>query len=276
MDRLTVAAAQFHGHMGDREYNYAQMERLCREAKAQHGADLVLFPEAALTGYCTGSPGETLAIGEPLGGEYVKKLRALSAELDMDIAFGMIENAGDKSFNTLVLAEPDGNFGYYHKLHLPYLGADRFVERGDTMKVMDTRFGKIGLMICYDVRFPETARVLALSGARLILHPSYMSTGTPERNPDVLTKARALENRVFLLYCNTVGDEGGFTFFGRSQIIDTSGYVIKEAGGEEQIISAPLDLSVAEIKKTVSKPGEAEISIFEDRLPDMYGKITEK
>lgn len=273
MDKIVVAAAQFDGRLADKQFNYAKMEQMAQTAKARHKADLILFPETALTGYCVQSREEAMAIAEPLGGEYVERMRALSTRLEMDIAFGMIERDGENCYNTLALCEPDGNFGYYHKMHLPFLGFDRFADRGDRFCVLQTRFGKIGLMICYDVRFPEVARALALDGARLILHASYMSGAGSARLIDVLTKARALENRVYMLSCNRVGEEGGMPFLGRSQIIDIAGHVLEEADDSERIISRQIDLSLAEEKSIVAIPGEFEVHIFTDRQPQRYGRL---
>lgn len=275
MDKIVVAAAQFLCAVGDKEYNYTKMEQLARQAREEYHADLLLFPETALTGCGVKSREEALAVGEPLDGEYVKKFRAISTELNMDIAFTMIERDGDKCYNTLALCEPDGNFGWYHKIHLPYMGCDRFVDRGDQFCVMETRFGKIGLAICYDVRFPESARTLALNGARLILNPSCMTGDGARRVLSMLVRARALENRVYMLYSNWVGeDEEGLVYLGRSHVVDILGDVLQEAGTEECIIAQEIDLSLAE-EKSIIRP-EQEVYIFEDRQPHLYGRLMEK
>ena len=273
MDKIIAAAAQLHGILGNKEYNFNKMKELARKVKEERFADLVLFPETALTGCCVDSLEEALSIGEPIDGPYVKKMQALSAELDIDIAFGMIEKCGKIAYNTLVLCEPDGNFGYYHKIHQPYVGIDRFAKKGDRHVVMDTRFGKIGLCICYDVRFPEMARMEALDGARLILNPSYMSGEGSARVMECCPKARALENRVFFMLCNTVGVEGGAEHHGGSMIIDITGKILDQAGKHEEIISALIDLSEADCKEIISIPGEYEVHFFDDRVPEVYGRI---
>ena len=282
MDRITVAVAQFLPVVGDKEKNFVKMEQFARQAKADHHADLLLYPETALTGCEVANREQAMEVGEPLDGEYMKRFMALSKELDMDLAVPFIERDGEKCYNTLAVCEPDGNFGYYRKTHLPGQGCDCFIDRGDECVVMDTRFGKIGLMICYDLRFPEVARVLALKGARLILCPSCHigSNGNAEhegtrRFIELLTKARAYENRVFLLYSDWMGvDDHNYEYLGMSRLTDVLGRVLVDAGKEECIVSRLIDLSLADDKDVVT-PWSA-VSIFSDRYPEVYGKIAEK
>lgn len=274
MDQIIVAAAQFMSIVGNTEANYLKMESLARQAKAEHHADLLLFPEVALTGGSVHSPEDVMAIAEPIDSVYVKRFQALSTELDMDIAFTMIERDGDRCYNILALCEPDGNFGWYRKVHLPRSGCDCFVDRGDQFTVMETRFGKIGLMICYDLRFPEAARSLALDGARLLLAPACMSTEGAQRVIDILIRARALENRVFVLYSDWTGENGKKTYNGCSQIVNIVGDILVEAGREEGLISCSIDLSEAD-NKSILAPG-CDVFIFEDRQPHTYGRVINK
>ena len=275
MDKLVVAVAQFMSLVGDKEYNYKKMEKLARQAREEHKADLLLFPEVSLTGGGVYSREDVMKIGEELHGEYVERFRALSKELDMDISFGMVERDGDKCYNTLVLCEPDGNFGWYRKVHLPHAGCDCFVDRGDKFVAMDTRFGKVGLMICYDLRFPEIARALALDGARLLLVSSCMSSEGSKRVLSMLVRARALENRVFVLYSNWVGKNEKVTYLGLSHMADPVGDILADAGGtEEGIVSHSIDLSVADDKSILAP--YCDVFIFEDRQPQCYGRLMEK
>lgn len=279
MDKIIVAAAQFLSIVGDKEKNYAKMEELARKAHAEHHADLLLFPETALTGCCVESREEAMEVGEPLDGEYAKKFQALSKELDMDIAFTMIERDGDKCYNTIALCEPDGNYGWYRKVHLPYMGSDKFVDRGDSYPVMDTRFGKIGMMICYDLRFPEVARSLALDGARLILASSCMvgdsENDGAKRLLNILPRARAFENRVYVLYSNWIGrDDHGLNYLGHSHLANIVGDILVEGDDQEGIISQEIDLSLAE-EKSILAPW-CDVFIFDDRQPQTYKRLMEK
>jgi len=275
MDKIIVATAQFMAVQGDKEKNYAKMETLARMAQAERHADLLLFPEVILTGGGVDSREAVEAIAAPLDGEHVSKIRALSTELDMDIAFGMVEKDGDKCYNTVVLCEPDGNIGWYRKIHLPHTGCDRFVDRGDRFVVMDTRFGKIGIMNCYDLRFPEIARSLALDGARLILCPACMKGDGAKRVLSMLVRARALENRAFVLYCNWTGqNDKGAVYLGCSHLADPVGDILMDAGTEEGVLAQSIDLSIADNKSICAPWGD--VYIFEDRQPQFYGRLMER
>lgn len=278
MDNIVVAAAQFLSVAGDKEKNYTKMEQLARQAKSEHNADLVLFPEICLTGGGATSHDGALAIAEEMNGEYVKKLQDLSAELDMDIAFGMLEKDGDKCYNDAVLCEPDGKLFWYRKVHLPHIGIDCHTDRGDEFPVFDTRFGKIGMIVCYDLRFPEITRSMALDGARLILVASCMK-GSPkddgaERVIKMLVRARALENRVYVLYSNWVGMVGDVACLGLSHLADPRGDILQQADGiNEGIIAQSIDLSVADNKDILAPWGD--VYIFKDRHPECYRRIVQ-
>jgi predicted amidohydrolase len=165
---------------------------------------------------------------------------------------------------------------FYAKTHLPILGVDRFVSPGGHLSVWDTPYGKVGPLICYDIRFPEAARCLGLMGADIIALPTNWPEGA-ESSPDFLTRARAWENRVYILAANRVGVERGRRFIGRSQIVAPSGEILQEAGAdEEKILYADLDLTQARQKRIVIEPGEWELDTFGGRRPELYGKLTEK
>lgn len=267
---VVIAGAQYAVVSGDKAANYNKMEKMARKAKKEYGADLLLFPECALTGSIS-TREELLSMGEPLNGEYIRKFRALSTELDMDLGIPFDEICGDKCYCSMVLCEPDGNFGYYRKVHLPDMGSSALVEHGDRFVVMETRFGKIGMQICYDARFPEQARAMALDGARLILSPSCQIGDGADRVRKMLVRARALENRVFMLYTNWVGDGFGMHFPGGSHICDILGNVIQEADDRECIIAQKVDLAQAD-RKAIIRP-EQKVYIFEDRQPQLYGRL---
>jgi predicted amidohydrolase len=122
-----------------------------------------------------------------------------------------------------VLLGPDGLIGRYRKTHLPYVGVDRFTVAGDEPYVVhETAIGRIGLEICYDLRFSEVTRILALRGAEIVAHPTNFPRAA-RSNCEFLTRARAAENRVFLLTANRIGDERNGGFCGWSQIVGPTG-----------------------------------------------------
>jgi predicted amidohydrolase len=156
------------------------------------------------------------------------------------------------------------------------LGVDRFCVPGDAPpQVYDTPVGRLGIAICYDLRFPELTRGLGLAGADIICHPTNWPPAA-DILADVVIRARAVENRVYILAADRVGSERSGTFIGRSQIVDPSGRRLVEAGAEdEQILAAEIDLAEARRKSLVNVPGEYEVHLFADRRPELYGAIVQ-
>lgn len=271
-----VASAQFDVKIFDLDGNVATMMQLAREAVDTHGADIVVFPEAALTGYCFATKEECLQAAVSPDDPAILRLANLCSDLNVSIAFGVVEkDANNVVRNAAYFLEPDGTRYVYYKCHLPYLGLDKHTEAGNSFPVFDTRFGKIGLIICYDLRFPEAARVLALQGARLIIQPTNLPYGG-ESHMDFFGRSRSCENRVHLVSCNRCGEERGFRFFGRSQVVDYTGKVLVEAGDAPGIVAAQLDLSLCDQKDIIVIPNDYETRIFKDRIPQSYGAITSK
>lgn len=271
---MIVSVAQFDIQLFDKARNLAKMEAMARSAREQYNADLIAFPEAALAGYCFESEAEVRSVSEGRDGPAVRRMSALARELNMAVVFGMSElGEEDRLYNVSVLCLPDGAVQVYRKTHLPTIGMDQFVSKGVDIPVFDTPYGKIGLQICYDLRFPEPARVQSLKGAELIVH----STNCPPAGivyADFFYRARASENRVFLISANRVGDERGFHFIGHSQIMDNTGKVLAAMDEfEEGIIAAEVELSLARDKDILAIPGKFEMYVFDDRRPELYGVI---
>lgn len=250
LNEIVAAAAQFDPKIFDKEYNFDTMERLVREAVNTYHTDLVVFPEACAAGYCFTSREEAERSAIKGNGKEIYRMKRLCAELNVSIVFGTTEECEGQLFNTAFFLEPDGTVYKYHKSHLPFLGLDKFVEAGDELAVFDTRFGKVGMIICYDLRFPEPCRELALKGARLIIGPTNLPVGG-ESHLDYFTRARACENRIFLISCDRCGEERGFHFIGRTQITDFTGKILCEAGVSEEIIYAKINLALAEQKNII-------------------------
>jgi len=273
-DQVTVGSAQFDPHIFDLAYNLEQVEEITLRAVKQHHCDLVIFPEAALTGYCFSTEEEARSVAIERNGPELQSLLRLAKEQEVSILVGSVEKENNRIYNTVFFLEPDGTIFSYRKSHLPYLGLDRFVTAGDSpAAVFDTRFGTIGLIVCYELRFPEAARIACLDGARILLQPTNLPEGG-ESHPDFLTRARACENRVHFVSCNRCGTERGFTFIGRSQIVDYNGMVLAECGAGEELIVQTLDLRPCENKDIISAPGERELYLFRHRRWDLYEKLS--
>ncbi len=265
---MLVAAWQIDVAFADKAKNLAAIRDHTREA-ASRGAQLVCFPECALTGYAFETREDALKLAEPIPGPSTEALAALGPW----IIAGLLERAGDRLYNSAVLVGPR-TLAVYRKLHLPCLGVDRHADPGDLpLAPVETPLGRIGLNICYDGSFPETGRVLKLAGAQLIVLP----TNWPEQarlSIEHQSIVRAYENHVNYVAVNRVGSEGGFRFPGGSRIVDCKGRVIAVAGESPVMLHAELDLPGADQNRVVNVPGRYEIDRIAHRRPDMYGPIT--
>ncbi len=275
-----IAGVQMDISIGDAEANFSSMERLATTA-TENGADLVVFPECTLTGYCFESFDESVAVAQPLSGRHVKQAVALAEQLKTRLVFGMLELDEDSTdrpivFNVVVMVDQNGVISSYRKTHLPTLGVDRFTTPGDqATEIVRLPEINIGMNICYDCSFPETARVLALAGADLILLPTNWPPGAG-RVPDYIPNVRALENNVYYMSVNRIGSEHGFDFVGKSKICDPLGGEIASADhAQEAIIYGDVDVTWARKKHYVSVPGKHEVHRFDDRRPDLYGPLAD-
>ena len=275
MSNTNIAIAQIDCVLCDPKTNLEKIISSIRSA-AERDAKLVMFPECALTGYAYSSLAEAIPFAEKLDGPSSQAIAEVCRETAAYAVVGFIEAAEDKLYNAAMLVGPDGVVGGYRKVHLPFIGVDRFVTPGDRQfEVFDLPFGKVGVNICYDISFPEAARVLKLMGAELIA----LITNWPEaswRSPEFVANTRALENHVFFAATDRVGTERGWKFIGRSMIVDCNGDAIAQAGAEdEELLIAAIDFQQANNNHIVNVPGEYEIDRTKDRRPDHYGLITE-
>lgn len=272
-DRVKIAAVQMEPRLLEKERNLGRCLEALGEA-AQNGAKLIVFPECALTGYCFSSLEEATPAAEPLPGPATEAMADRCRQLGVYAVVGLIEASGDSHYNAAALLGPEGLVGSYRKIHLPFLGVDRFLDHGDRpFRVYETEVGRVGLNICYDGMFPESARVMALAAAEIIALPTNWPQGR-ERVPRLVIPTRAVENRVHYVAADRVGEERGFRFIGQSRIVSAWGDVLAEAGpSEETILYAELDLAQARQKHTIMRPGEFEFDLIADRRPEFYGDI---
>ena len=272
---IRVAAVQMDPKLADVAGNLARCVELLATAVGA-GAQLVVFPEAALSGYVFGSLEEAIPVAEPIPGPSTAAIAEACRRLDAHAVVGLLEKDGDEYYNASALIGPDGLIGKYRKLHLPYLGVDRFVRPGNLApKVHETRLGRIGLSICYDLDFPEYPRVLALMGAQILV----TATNWPddiEFVPDYIVQTRARENVMNHIAANRAGVERGVRFIGRSKIVDHTGATLVEGRHfAEDLILADIDPSAADQKHKVVIPGELEVDMLKDRRPEFYGLLAE-
>ena len=252
---MRVAAVQLNS-TGEKTRNLEAAERLVRAAAAD-GAELVALPEKwnLLAG------GEALLAGaEPLAGPSLSAARGWARELGIHLLAGSISERGaEKAFNTSVLVGPSGeDVAVYRKIHMfdvdvggvAYRESDH-EEAG--AEIVTAPVGELiaGLTICYDLRFPELHRILAVRGARLIAVPSAFTAATGPDHWEVLLRARAIENQAFVLAPNQVGQAPPhFDSYGRSAIVDPWGVVLATAPDEECFVAVDLDLAAQERVRT--------------------------
>jgi len=247
---LRAAAVQLTA-TPDKARNLETADRLVRRA-AQDGARLVVLPEKwSLLGR-----GADLRDGaEPLDGPAVTWARDAARELGIDLVAGSVaERVGgeDKLRNTSLHIGPDGEVrATYRKLHMFDVEVDGTVYResdheapGDDVVLSVTADGvELGLTICYDVRFPELYRILAVRGARIVTIPAAFTVPTTRDHWEVLVRARAIEDQCFVIAANQVGEHvEGLRSGGRSMIVDPWGLVLAQAADSETVITADLDL----------------------------------
>ena len=270
-----VAGIQMDIKLGDNAGNVARMIVQLDDPRVS-SAKLVVFPECAVSGYCFDSREEAWQFAETIPGPSTNALQAAAKARDKHLVFGMLERDGDRLTNSCVLLGPDGIVGIYRKIHLPFLGVDRFVDRGtEPMRVYDVGAIRVGLHICYDGSFPEAVRVLMLQGADLIVLPTNWPPGA-DTFAEYLPNARALENHVYYMAVNRVGEERGFRFIGTSKFcLPTGRSPSVGSATEPSIITGSVQPHIVRNKRLVRVPGKHLIDRLADRRPEFYSALTE-
>ena len=265
---MRVAIAQVKASYFAKEENEEKILSLTEKA-TQQKVDLLLFPEGVNLGYFildqTRSKDEALSLALELAPDFsspwVEELKRKARKGIYIACGGFFKIDKNKLVNALFLISPKGEFSAYYKTHLYHLKETReedFVIKGNELKVVDTDLGKIGLSICYDLNFPEVARILALNGAQVIL----LAAAWPKMAGatwDILLPTRALENEVYLLASGQTDEE----YYGHSKIIDYEGNILAEFEEEEGLKIAEIDLAREEKWRQI-------VTLFEDRRPELY------
>lgn len=268
---LRVAAVQFSPVFGDVAGNMARLEQLL----ADISADLIVLPELCLTGYNFIDKPEVLQFAEPSDGASIEFFRTLALRHSAIVVAGLAERGSNgQAYNSSCVIVPESpDVVIYRKTHLFYK-EQLFFSQGDTgfLTVHDPkRDFTLGAMICYDWRFPEAARTLALAGAEVIVCPSNLVTDLWQK----VMPARAIENKVYFICANRAGEEnrGGenLRFKGKSAIYGWDGEPLAQAAAEgDCVISA--DILPASVR---DKSFNAYNNIFRDRRPEMYKGVGE-
>ncbi|MEM3090323.1 MAG: carbon-nitrogen hydrolase family protein [Candidatus Bathyarchaeia archaeon] len=271
-EKFLIALAQISCQRGDKKANIRRIEEYAAKAK-QDGAELVIFPELSLTGYTVRD--ELFDLAEVIPGPSTNAVIKIAKKHETHIVFGMPELSEKTQatiYNSAVLVGPEGYIGKYRKIHLPthsVFEEKRYFRPGYHVGAFSTGIGKIGLIICYDIFFPEVCRLTRLEGAQIIVCVSA-SPAVRKSFFETLTVARAIENAAFLAYVNLVGIEDGLQFWGGSRLIAPNGKIIAKAKYDEE------DLVIGEVNYTDIKSVEAFVPTLKDLRPELFGKLKEK
>lgn len=280
--KTTVAATQF-ASTDNREENLATAERLIRAAAAQ-GANIILIQELFETPYfCKEHDQRNFSLARTIGeSPAVQRFQALARELNVVLPASVYERAGNAFYNSVAIVDADGSvLGTYRKAHIPESPGYHekfYFSPGDTgFKVWKTRFGTIGVAICWDQWFPESARAMALLGAEILFYPTAIGAEPQDSTIDSrdhwqrAMQGHAASNIMPLVASNRIGTEKGehwtVTYYGSSFIADHTGALIKQADrSTESILTATFDLDAIRDYRTAW-------GVFRDRRPELYGPI---
>ncbi len=279
MALIKIAGVQMDIQLANPTANVEVMQSHLQSTVA-NGSQLTIFPECTTTGYCFDSFEEAIGVSEAVDGPSVSSMIQACSEQNTIAIFGFLERDESRIFNSVVCVGPFGIISKYRKVHLPTLGVDNFTTPGDKgFEVFDLKLEghaeplRIGMNICYDCSFPESARVLTLKGADLIALPTNWPPGSG-LVADVIPNTRALENNVYFAAINRIGTERGFDFIGKSKICDPLGRELDFANhSDEAIVYGEIDVAFARRKHLVAVPGKHEVHRINDRRPDTYGPI---
>jgi N-carbamoylputrescine amidase len=274
-----------HACSDDTQANLATVEKLIREAAAQ-GARIISTQELFRSKYfCQVQTPELFDLAEPIPGPSTERLQALARELDVVIVGSLFEKRARGLYhNTAVIIDAGGALlGLYRKMHIPddplYFEKYYFTPGDLGFRAWQTKYGRIGVLICWDQWYPEGARLTALDGADILFYPTAIGWHDHEREShgaaqhdawETIQRAHAIANGVYVCGINRVGREGSVTFFGQSYIADPFGRLLYRASIEkEEVIVRDLDLAAIEETRR-------NWPFLRDRRIDAYGDITRR
>ena len=262
-NKMKVSCVQLDMKLGDVDYNYAEALRLIRETVKTENSDVVVLPETWSTGYY---PIENLKACCEKDGDRIKAtFSPLAKELNVNIVAGSVANIKDgEIYNTAFVFNREGEVvAEYDKTHLfTPMDEHKYFSFGKNLVTFELDGHRCGIVICYDIRFCELIRSLALKGIDMLFMVSQWPLARKEHIV-TLTRARAIENQMFVVCCNSCGKTPDAVFGGHSQIVDPWGEVLSAAGEEQEVITADCDFGII-------KDIRNSINVFNDRKPNLY------
>jgi predicted amidohydrolase len=275
MSDTAVACCQLAPRIGETDANRAATLDAIAAAAAR-GAQVVVLPELAVSGYVFADIDEARSLAEPLDGPTVQAWSALAREHGLVIVGGVCEGSdGGELRNTAVLIDGDGLRAAYRKVHLWDREADVFVPGTEAPPAVDTAHGRIGVVVCYDLEFPEWIRIAALAGVELLCAPvNWPSTPHPsgERAGEVVrVQADASTNRIFIAACDRAGRERGVDWVGGSVIVSPDGFPLAGPARADEVITLLAGCNLAQARD--KRNGEHN-DVLADRRPELYSAVT--
>lgn len=272
---MRVACSQFSPQLFEVGINCAHILSSI-EIAAQEGVELIVFPECALTGYVIQTADDLGRLDAAEIAAALQRVAHAAQKWGIHVVLGTLEKLEGSWVNSCYLIDQNGTLTRQLKNHLPQIGADRFVQEGRAAaKIFQVGAFKVGIMICYEARFPEIARSLALEGADILLHPTNLPMSST-KVVDFILPVRAMENKVYVMSANRTGEENGVTFLGHSKIFDVNGDVLAEASQSAcGLIYATLSLERVKEKTlnfSLSAPHSGISDIYKDRKPKLYSE----
>ena len=266
LSRLTIALGQMDVTLGQPKVNCERAASLIAQAR-RRGSDLVILPELFSTGYDLENAGlhASVLTGRPRRTNWFSRFGALAKANGVWLTGSLLEVQADgRYYNCMPLFDRGGGLvAAYRKIHLfQIMNEGRYLAPGQDTSLIDLPWGRAGLAICYDLRFPELFRRYAVYGAQLVLIPAQWPSGR-EDHWRTLLRARAIENQCYVAACNRVGASDGTTFCGRSAVIDPLGETLVEGGGDEELLIVTVDLQTVQAVRK-------QITVFDDRRPELY------
>lgn len=259
---MKVSCIQPDLRFRDVQSNFALVAELIHDTVKKEESDVVVLPETWSTGYC---PREIMSFCEADGEQSKRTFSLLARELNVNIVAGsVVTRKNGKIYNTAYVFDRKGDLvAEYDKTHLfTPMDEHKYFEYGTKSVIFELDSHKCGIAICYDIRFPEFIRTLALNGTEML----FIVAQWPDKRVEhlkILSQARAIENQMFVAVCNSCSEADGIRFGGNSAVIDPWGNVLATAGENSGIITADCDFSViSSIRNT--------ISVFNDRKSDIY------
>ena len=257
---MKIAIYQCEGVPGSKNGNLKLLSGAARSA-AEQGSQLLICSEMFLSGYNIGDAVFDLA--EPADGPALQSAAAIAREAGIALLYGYPERDEDLVYNSAILIDRNGSsLANYRKTHLYGPQENRLFQKGDAFVITELEGVKIGILICYDVEFPEAVRTLALAGASLVAVPTAIMQPFC-RTCQLLVPARAYENQIFVAYANRCGKEDELTYCGLSCIVGPDGKDRMRAGVDEELLIADIDMSDIDISRQVNP-------YLTDLRPELY------